>query len=227
MREKINELLNLQYRLNNMTNGNDWRNGITNKGKNINWFTAIMMESAEAIDSTPWKHWKAIDGKADIENIKIEVVDLYHFLMSALITYKGMETASDILSLHFVIKNKEQDFDMDNFNLSTKLFMYFTLQMDIFNEYENMDSLVDAFKSMMVFSGLTFEKMYELYIMKNALNMIRQNNGYKEGTYKKIWNGVEDNVYLHRLLDENKDLSFDEIMESLQSTYDSILFILI
>ena len=35
---------------------------------------------------------------------------------------------------------------------------------------------------------------------KNILNRFRQENGYKDGTYKKIWNGEEDNEVLARLM---------------------------
>jgi hypothetical protein len=37
-------------------------------------------ENAEFVDSLPWKHWKA--QKADFQNAKVEVVDMFHFLMS-------------------------------------------------------------------------------------------------------------------------------------------------
>ena len=43
---------------------------------------------------------------------------------------------------------------------------------------------------------MPFDELYEIYIGKNVLNMFRQDNGYKEGTYNKVWNGREDNEYL-------------------------------
>ena len=45
--------------------------------------------------------------------------------------------------------------------------------------------------------------MLKKYIIKNVLNKFRQDNGYKEGTYKKIWkmgeDSLEDNdvVFMH------------------------------
>ena len=36
--------------------------------------------------------------------------------------------------------------------------------------------------------------MHKKYIIKNVLNKFRQNNGYKEGIYKKIWKIGEDNL---------------------------------
>lgn len=40
----------------------------------------------------------------------------------------------------------------------------------------------------------SFVKLHNLYIGKNALNMVRTENGYKEGTYVKNWNicGTDD-----------------------------------
>ena len=48
--------------------------------------------------------------------------------------------------------------------------------------------------SMCTVAGLDAEEVYALYFKKNELNFKRQNEGYKEGTYQKIVDGVEDNV---------------------------------
>ena len=89
--EKIYEMLQLQNELNNDTNGTGWRNGITKNGKPINWKRCIYMESAELIDSFPWKHWKSIDAAPDFENIKIELVDIWHFIMSYLLQHNDLQ----------------------------------------------------------------------------------------------------------------------------------------
>jgi hypothetical protein len=39
---------------------------------------------------------------------------------------------------------------------------------------------------------------------KNTLNRFRQHNGYKDGTYIKIWNGLEDNEVLFKILADIK-----------------------
>lgn len=43
------------------------------------------------------------------------------------------------------------------------------------------------------------DSIYRSYLVKNVLNSFRNNNGYKEGTYKKIWNGEEDNDVAFRI----------------------------
>ena len=45
-----------------------------------NWAKAIQQETAELIDSCPWKWWK--DMEFDEQNAKVEAVDLLHFLLS-------------------------------------------------------------------------------------------------------------------------------------------------
>ena len=48
--------------------------------------------------------------------------------------------------------------------------------------------------SMCTVAGLDAQDVFDLYFKKNKLNHDRQNQGYKEGTYDKYENGVEDNV---------------------------------
>jgi hypothetical protein len=61
-----------------------------------------------------------------------------------------------------------------------------------------------------------------LYIGKNILNIFRQDHGYKDGSYKKIWNGKEDNVIMQEILAENEDISADELYTKLKEIYSKI-----
>ncbi len=47
--------------------------------------------------------------------------------------------------------------------------------------------------SMCTVSGLEAQDVIDLYFKKNQLNHNRQDQGYKEGTYQKVKDGVEDN----------------------------------
>ena len=55
------------------------------------------------------------------------------------------------------------------------------------------------------------------------LNKFRQEHGYKDGTYVKIWNGKEDNVYMQRALAENPDLGFQSLYETLENIYGELV----
>lgn len=48
--------------------------------------------------------------------------------------------------------------------------------------------------------GMSFDDLFLGYVGKNLLNRFRQQNGYKQGTYIKIWNGQEDNEVLTEML---------------------------
>ena len=48
--------------------------------------------------------------------------------------------------------------------------------------------------SMCTIAGMDAKEVFELYAKKNKLNFKRQDEGYKEGSYDKYKNGVEDNV---------------------------------
>ncbi len=95
----ILEMLRLQQSLNDSTNGEGWEYGVTKGGKVIDWNRCIYMEVAELVNSYPWKHWKGVDAQPDYENIKIEIVDIWHFVMSEALRVYRVEGRGDIEQL--------------------------------------------------------------------------------------------------------------------------------
>ena len=79
---QIEQMFALQKQLNDETNGEIWIKGFTKENRQISWYRGIYMEVAEAIDSFNWKHWKNIDDQPDWDNIKVELVDIWHFNFS-------------------------------------------------------------------------------------------------------------------------------------------------
>jgi dimeric dUTPase (all-alpha-NTP-PPase superfamily) len=63
----------------------------------LNYTRAASQEMAELIDSVPWKWWAKYQ-TFDIQNAKVEVVDLFHFLIS-LAQVLGMD-AQDVHDLY-------------------------------------------------------------------------------------------------------------------------------
>jgi hypothetical protein len=49
-------------------------------------------------------------------------------------------------------------------------------------------------------SNLSFDQLYRMYVGKNVLNFFRQDHGYKDGSYIKVWDGREDNEHLSDIL---------------------------
>lgn len=74
--------------------------------------------------------------------------------------------------------------------------------------------------------GLSFEELASKYFSKYALNKFRIDNGLLDGSYRKLWNGVEDNVYLERISSEVAPMGsaayVDFIYQELESTYASL-----
>ena len=91
-------MLELQQQLNDATNGIGWEKGITKEGKPINWRRCIYMESAEMIDSFGWKHWKSIAQPTDYANLQIEIVDVWHFVMSLVLEFSNKAESIEELS---------------------------------------------------------------------------------------------------------------------------------
>jgi dimeric dUTPase (all-alpha-NTP-PPase superfamily) len=68
----------------------------------LNYCRAMSQEIAELTDSVPWKWWAKYQ-KFDEQNARVEVVDLFHFLIS-LAQVLGM-TAEDVFDA-YSLKNK-------------------------------------------------------------------------------------------------------------------------
>jgi hypothetical protein len=81
---------------------------------------------------------------------------------------------------------------------------------------------VPLFHALMRACDLSADALYRHYVGKNVLNFFRQDNGYKDGTYVKEWQGREDNEHLSELL-ESLDATtpnFPEaVYEALASRY--------
>jgi dimeric dUTPase (all-alpha-NTP-PPase superfamily) len=68
----------------------------------LNYTRAMQQELAELVDSVPWKWWAKYQ-TFDEQNARVEVIDLFHFLVSLAQTL-GM-SAEDVMAA-YVKKNK-------------------------------------------------------------------------------------------------------------------------
>ena len=223
--EKIYEMLTLQNELNNDTNGPRWREGVTKNGKIINWKRCITMETAELIDSFPWKHWKSIDAQPNYENVKIELVDIWHFVMSYLLQHNPLDEAARMIdNLKDVTSDiKITQWQNDKVDEYLDIFEELMALSLIKNDSEMLqESLIEQFFKACDAVGLSFEELYRLYIGKNALNQFRQEHGYKEGSYQKIWNGKEDNEVMQHILEQKPDITFTDLKKELLKRYEEI-----
>lgn len=96
--DKLEEIFRLQDELNRRI-GVDLST-LTEEEKTkwvLNYTRAMTQEISELVDSVPWKWWAKYQ-KFDEQNARVEVVDLFHFLISLAQTL-GM-TADDVFNAY-------------------------------------------------------------------------------------------------------------------------------
>lgn len=217
---KLEEMFLLQKELNESTNGKNWELGINRFSKEINWLRCIHMEVAELIDSTPWKHWKNINSQPDLNNIHVELVDIWHFLMSYILQETNVPRAVSLVNTHCIYE-ASTEIDVKLMVKEAEKLSYIALAIETGNmpTFSGIERFIDQFFRCCKTSGLSFNWLQKLYIGKNCLNKFRQDNGYKEGNYKKEWNGREDNVVMVELLEKYESIGFKELYEKLNEVY--------
>ncbi|NOQ32012.1 MAG: dUTPase [Helicobacteraceae bacterium] len=225
---KILTMLKLQQKLNDSTNGENWEAGTTKNGKKIDWKRCIYMESAEMVDSFAWKHWKAITADSDWDNHKIEVIDVWHFVMSLALQEYKMNNLGSIKDIELWIgsnsnyKNIENDnetySDIDPLLIKIEELMLDSLTRTNFD----INTMLDHFFELVSMSGLNLDSLYSLYVGKNILNQFRQDHGYKEGTYIKVWNDKEDNMVMKSFWEKDSNLTPESLYNNLEEVYKTL-----
>ena len=221
---KIYTMLSLQQELNDNTNGLGWEEGKTKQGKIIDWKRCIYLESAELVESYPWKHWKNIDAKVDYENVKIELVDIWHFVMSEMLRVNKIE--GENLSIEQLSQKTQAIIDSIDAQKEDDYYAHIEAVESFIKELFcnfNLDNFIKSYFELNAKLGLSFDELFKLYLGKNILNQFRQDNGYKEGSYKKIWNGKEDNVVMQDILDNNEDIDAQGLYEILKIEYGKVV----
>lgn len=224
----IKDMLQLQQNLNDSTNGIGWENGITKDGKLISWKRCIYMECAELIGSFAWKHWKHINSPTNVENVRIEIVDIWHFIMSFGLEIYKTNKIDDInaLATDISLCNGFNEFCKEPYNINEYNIYEIINDVEIIInrcsgfEISFFELLKDYFR-MSLKCGVNLSKLFEIYMGKNILNKFRQDNGYKDGSYKKNWNGIEDNIIMNEII-KSGVLSTDEIYKELSLRYKKI-----
>jgi dimeric dUTPase (all-alpha-NTP-PPase superfamily) len=182
---------------------------------------AVVIEGSEAIEHHGWKWWKKQE--CDLEQLQMELVDIWHFLLSAvLIKHDGDQQASKA-TVMAQIEGHSVDFDGQTYQFS---------ELELLAKLELLIGLsaakrinIGLFTTLLADCQMSWVDLYTQYICKNVLNFFRQDNGYKQGTYIKIWAGKEDNEHLVEIMAEldAADAAFqDNLYEALDSRYKSL-----
>ena len=80
--DKLEEIFAMQAELNKRIGVDTSNMDEADKIKwTLNYSRALQQENAELVDSVPWKWWAKYQ-KFDVQNARVEVVDMLHFLVS-------------------------------------------------------------------------------------------------------------------------------------------------
>jgi len=204
MKQAILTMLEMQEEMNARVH-DSWRD------QNFEWYRAIWIECAELMDHYGYKWWK--HQEPDEAQVQLEIVDIWHFGMSCLLqNERDQENLASKIASSWKEQRSESNFRDIVETLAAETLNNRTFSISIFSELCNS-------------SELSFPKLYSFYIGKNVLNFFRQDNGYKEGSYKKIWGGREDNDHLNDLLNtiDNTAANFSELLyKALEDRYSQV-----
>ena len=169
----------------------DWReNG-------YEYYRAIWVECAEMLDHFGWKWWKK--QSPDIDQVKLELVDIWHFALSEMLRADQLEdSVATLLAGSKPVNNPAAE----DFRLSIETLAESTLRTRSFVLADFVDAMCKL--------PMTFGELYSLYVGKNVLNNFRQDHGYKDGSYQKLWGGREDNEHLVEALKSLEEKSLEE-----------------
>lgn len=152
------------------------------------WYRAIWIECAEMLEHYGWKWWK--HQKPDAEQVKMELVDIFHFGLSSRIDGEAsFEDIAEELANEMLEPTVKDDFKQTLEVMAGQAVMY-----------QHFDG--SSFAGCMQQMEMPFEELFKSYVGKNTLNFFRQDHGYKEGTYIKEWHGREDNEVLVEILEK-------------------------
>lgn len=203
LQNQIRVMLDLQDDMNSKVH-QDWR------AQNFEWYRAIWIECGELLDHYGWKWWKK--QSPDIEQVRLELIDIWHFGLSILL----METADkDALAASLAEQIRA---------LLDKPVGDFKQDLEAFASNVLSDKSFDLAGFVVLLKGveLDLDGLYRSYVGKNVLNFFRQDNGYKDGSYVKVWAGREDNEHLVELVAslDAAELGFaDNLYKALDARY--------
>ncbi|MFC1560439.1 dUTP diphosphatase [Pseudomonadota bacterium] len=201
MKKQLLVMLEMQDAMNARVNP-EWRSA------GNAWYRAIWTECAEMLDHYGWKWWK--HQKPDLEQVQLELVDIMHFAMS---DYLLREDDNQAVAARIEAELSAPN-PGDDIRSAIEVMAQSTIarQSMHFSDFATVMHLID----------MDFDALYRSYVGKNVLNFFRQDHGYKDGSYIKVWQGREDNEHLVEVVNQldSNDSSFrDDVYQGLAARY--------
>jgi len=198
---QITQMLSMQDAMNSRVS-ETWRDN------NYEWYRAIWVECAEMLDHHGWKWWK--HQEIDVAQVQLELVDIFHFGLSLrLMTGESVANIASSLTIELEQGSSESDFKIALESLASD-----AVSHKAFN--------ATAFTDCMRLMNMDLNELFKQYVGKNTLNFFRQDHGYKDGSYIKIWHGQEDNEVLANVvttLDASAQDFQQQLYNALKSHY--------
>ncbi len=196
---QIGQMLSMQDAMNSRVS-ETWRDN------NYEWYRAIWVECAEMLDHHGWKWWK--HQEIDVAQVQLELVDIFHFGLSLrLMVGDTVETIASSLASELTQGTDESDFKIALESLASDA---------VTNKALNANAFTDCMRLM----NMDLNELFRQYVGKNTLNFFRQDHGYKDGTYIKIWHGEEDNEVLAELV-KTLDASASDFQQQLYAALET------
>jgi len=208
LRRVVYKMVTQQHEFNKEVSGDDWQ-----KADN-NWLRCIWIECAEVMGYLEWKWWGKQHAHEDL--MTMELVDVFIFGISHDIIQNAGDlscVADNFVSIWEETSRRQPPPTSDIPDYVEQLVVA-ALYGGHFCAY--------TFCCILQAKGLSITDLFFWYFGKNALNQLRQHHGYKQGRYKKVWGGVDDNLVLSGLLKTKKldaDTAFDVIYAELDTMY--------
>jgi hypothetical protein len=202
MLQQLTTMLEMQDRMNRKVHP-DWID------QQFAWYRALWIECGELIEHYGYKWWK--HQQPAWEHVKLEIVDIWHFGMS--MRFDGTSTPAQIAAgmLEELRVNPPQPMELRE-----------AVEALAGRALVGREFAVGHFWSLLQAAGMTPDALFAAYVGKNVLNFFRQDHGYKDGSYRKTWQGREDNEHLAELLGELDSRSpryADELYGALAARY--------
>lgn len=201
---QVRQMLALQDAMNTKVS-DTWRDN------NYEWYRAIWVECAEMLDHYGWKWWK--HQEIDVAQVQLELVDIFHFGLSLRLVAGG-----DVDAIASQVVNEFEQLEQDNQKGDFKVALEALASAAVSDKA--FDAL--AFAQCLLLINMDLTELFRQYVGKNTLNFFRQDHGYKDGSYIKVWHGQEDNEVLAtvvKALDPSADDFQSQVYQALQSNY--------
>lgn len=216
--KEIEEMYYLQDMINTKMCGEHWIEGLSDDGKAIKWNKCVFMESASALNTFSWEHWKEKELVNQKFALTSSVLNIWHYLISWDIAKHG----SIEKALKNFIEEKECFSEtMKNNEISVEDALETVMTSSLTNEipYKPFFVLIDAMDEM------SFGDLYSLYVGKFCIDTFRQNFELRNENYSHIWKGKEDYTYMLSFIKDNDNISIDEMYEHLSIEYEKAMHV--